>query len=201
MTTRRVLEEQLAPALALRLDLVVAVSGTNDLLRRRFDAARLRAEIESIQRPLRDAGATLITFTLPDLSAVMPLATILRPRLVAMNEAIRAASAATGAIVCDMAAVPMAADSRLWSADRLHANAAGHARIAAALAQHLALPGSDGSWAEPLPGQLSRRRLKLVRAELAWIRGHFAPWLWRHARGISSGDGIRPKRPSLAPWP
>jgi lysophospholipase L1-like esterase len=45
-TTRQVRDEQLAPALAMSPDLVVVVSGVNDLLRRRFDAAALRAVIE-----------------------------------------------------------------------------------------------------------------------------------------------------------
>lgn len=199
-TTRQIVEGQLEPALAMRPDLAVAVSGTNDLLRRRFDAARLRGDIESMQRALRDAGATVITFTLPDLSAIMPLARLLRARLLAMNHAIREASAASGAIVCDMAAFPVASDPRLWSDDRLHANAAGHERIAAALAYHLGLPGSDMSWADPLRGEAPRGAAQLARAEAAWIRRHLAPWLWRHARGISSGDGVRAKRSVMAPW-
>jgi lysophospholipase L1-like esterase len=200
-TTRQILETQLAPALAMRPDLVVAVSGTNDLLRRRFDGAALRRDIESMQRALADGGATVITFTLPDLSAVMPLARALRGRLFAMNDAIRAASTSSGAIVCDMAAIPVASDPRLWSDDRLHANSEGHARIAAALAHHLGLPGSDAAWSEPLAGAPPRGPGQLVRAEAAWMRRHLFPWLWRHARGISSGDGIAAKRHVMAPWP
>ncbi len=199
-TTRQILEGQLAPALAMRPDLAVAVSGTNDLLRRRFDAASLRADIESMQRALRAAGATVITFTLPDLSSIMPLARILRARLVAMNEAIRDASAATGTIVCDMAAVPVASDPRVWSDDRLHANSAGHARIAGALAYHLGLPGTDSSWAEPLDGDPPGGTAQFIRAEAAWMRRHLFPWLWRHARGISSGDGVRAKRSEMREW-
>lgn len=200
-TTRQMLETQLAPALAMRPDLAVAVSGTNDLLRRTFDGARLRADIEAMQRALRHGGATVVTFTLPDLSSIMPLARMLRSRLGAMNRAIREASAATGTIVCDMAAVPVASDPRLWSDDRLHANSAGHERIAAALAYHLGLPGSDAAWAEPLPGTPPRGAARVVRAEAAWMRRHLLPWIWRHARGISSGDGVVPKRSAMAPWP
>src|SRR5207253_6839470 len=67
-TTRQVRDEQLAPALAMRPDLVALVSGTNDLLRGRFDAAALRDDVASMQRALIDGGATVVTFTLPDLS-------------------------------------------------------------------------------------------------------------------------------------
>jgi lysophospholipase L1-like esterase len=199
-TTRQIVEGQLAPALAMRPDLAVAVSGTNDLLRRRFDAIRLREEIESMQRALREGGATVITFTLPDLSAVMPIARLLSGRLVAMNQAIRDAAAASGAIVADMATIPVASDPRLWSEDRLHANSAGHERIAASLAYHLGLPASDTAWAEPISGDPPSGIATLVRAEIAWTRRHLAPWLWRHARGISSGDGVRAKRSTMAPW-
>jgi lysophospholipase L1-like esterase len=199
-TTRQILESQLAPALAMRPDLVVAVSGTNDLLRRRFDATRLRSDIESMQTALAGAGATVITFTLPDLSAIMPVARMLRARLFAMNQAIRDAAAASGAIVADMAAIPVASDPRLWSDDRLHANSEGHQRIAAALAWHLGLPGTDRRWAEPIAGEAPRGTALLIRAEVAWMRRHLLPWLWRHARGISSGDGITAKRSELSPW-
>jgi lysophospholipase L1-like esterase len=199
-TTRQIVEGQLPSALAMRPDLAVAVSGTNDLLRRRFDPLRLRGEIEGMQRALREGGATVITFTLPDLSAVMPVARLLRTRLGAMNQAIRDAAAASGTIVADMARIPVASDPRLWSGDRLHANSAGHERIAASLAWHLGLPGSDMAWAEPLDGDPPRGAAALVHAEAAWMRQHFVPWLWRHARGISSGDGIRAKRSAMAPW-
>ncbi|KAB2955441.1 MAG: SGNH/GDSL hydrolase family protein, partial [Thermoanaerobaculia bacterium] len=34
-------------------------------------------------------------------------------------------------------------------------------------------------------------------AEAAWARRFLVPWLWRHLRGRSSGDGRGPKRPHL----
>ncbi|MCU1350118.1 MAG: lysophospholipase [Acidobacteria bacterium] len=195
-TTRQIRHEQLAPALAMQPDLVALVSGTNDLLRGRFDAGALRADIEAMQRALIGGGATVVTFTLPDLSGIMPLAKILRKRLPRMNQAIRDAAAATGAIVVDFALYPVAADPRVWSDDRLHANAAGHARIADAMAYHIGLH-TDRSWAEPIPGAPPSGFGAAARAEARWIRRHLLPWLWRHARGRSSGDGITAKRPQL----
>jgi lysophospholipase L1-like esterase len=196
-TTRQIRAEQLQPALALQPDLVAAVSGTNDLLRRHFDPVALRANIEALQTPFIENGATLFTFTLPDLSDIMPLARLLRRRLEQMNQAIRDACASSGAILCDFAAYPVASDPRLWSDDRLHANSAGHERIAAALAWHLGLPGSDRSWEEPLPASPPRGVGGVVRAESAWMRQHLLPWIWRHARGRSSGDGVSAKLPQL----
>jgi lysophospholipase L1-like esterase len=196
-TTRQIRREQLDEAVAMQPDLVAMFSGMNDLLGRRFDPAALRDDVEAMQGTLTGTGATVITFTLPDLGDVMPIARMVRGRLVQMNQIIRDAGSKTGAIVCDFAAYPVASDIRLWSDDRLHANSVGHARIADALAYHLGLPGTDKSWSEPLPDAPPPRWGEIVRAEAAWTRRHLLPWIWRHAHGRSSGDGITPKVPQL----
>jgi lysophospholipase L1-like esterase len=196
-TTRQIRREQLDAAVAMRPDLVAFVSGTNDLLRPRFDPEALRDDVETMQRALTGAGASVITFTLPDLGDIMPLARMVRGRLLRMNDIIREAAARSGTIVCDFAAHPVASDPRLWSDDRLHANTAGHARIADALADHLGLPGANGSWSEPLPYAPPARWTETLRAEAAWTRRHMLPWFWRHLQGRSSGDGITPKVPQL----
>jgi lysophospholipase L1-like esterase len=196
-TTRQIRREQLDAAVAMRPDLAAVVSGTNDLLRPRFDPVMLRDDIEAMQGILTGGGATVITFTLPDLGDVMPLARIVRGRLLQMNQIIRDAGVRTGAIVCDFAAHPVASDPRLWSDDRLHANTAGHARIADALADHLGLAGANGRWSEPLQTAPPAGWRELLRAESAWTRRHLLPWLWRHLQGRSSGDGITPKLPRL----
>lgn len=198
-TTRQIRDEQLEPAVAMRPDLAIVVSGTNDLLQFRFNPRSLRSDMEAMQSAFTSIGATVLTFTLPDLSDVMPIGRLLRKRLLQMNQAIRDAATASGAIVCDFAAHPVAADPRLWSLDRLHANSEGHARMAAALAWHAGLPGTDRSWANPLPGHPPHGFAHFIRSEVAWMRGYFLPWLWRHARGRSSGDGIVAKRPNLTP--
>jgi lysophospholipase L1-like esterase len=197
--TRAILDEQLAPALALKPDLATLFCGTNDCLARQFDAAALGRDVQTMQRALADQGATVLTFTLPDLTPVMPLARALRPRVEALNAALRGACATSGAVLVDLAAYPVATDPRLWNADRLHANALGHARIAAALAHALGLPGTDARWAEPLPALPRSRPGARLAAELAWIARFFLPWVARHAFGRSSGDQRMAKRPDLAP--
>lgn len=195
--TRQILEQQLAPALAMRPDLATVFSGTNDVIQAGFDLDAVIADVRTMQRAFRDTGATVLTITMPDLSGVMPLAKRVAPRLQAFNAAVRAVSAETGTIVVDLARHPVAADPRLWSDDRLHANALGHARIAAALAHALGLPDADPGWDAPLPPLAPPTAAEQVAAELRWIGTHFIPWAWRHARGRSSGDGIGAKRPSL----
>lgn len=197
--TRQILEQQLAPALALRPDLATLFCGTNDVTARDFDAGRVGEDVATMQRALRAAGATVLSFTLPDLGPVMPLAARLAPRVHALNAALAQASAATGSVVVDFAAHAVATDARLWHADRLHANAAGHARIAAALAHALGLPGFDDSWSAPLPPPPPRGRAARFAAEAWWLARHLLPWLALHAVGRSTGDGRRAKRPELRP--
>lgn len=196
---RQVRDEQLAPALALRPDLATVFAGVNDLLRPTVDLAAVVGDLEEVYGSLREAGATVLTITVPDPSRVMPVARRLAPRIAAYNAAVRLAAERTGVLLVDVGSSEVAGDPRLWSEDRLHANSLGHERIAAALADRLGLPGSDGSWADPLPDSGARRRREVVRAELRWAREHLAPWLVRRVRGRSSGDDVHPKRPALAP--
>ncbi len=195
--SREVLEEQLEPALAMKPDLAIVVSGTNDILRPRFDAKETARDIERMQRALIETGATVLSFTLPDLTPVMPLARPLRGRIRHFAAELVAAGRRTGARVIDFTAHPVASDPRLWSEDRLHANSLGHARIAEALAEALSLHQASRDWADPLPAPPPRGVSGALAAELRWGRHYLLPWLWRHARGRSSGDGCRAKRPRL----
>ena len=199
--SREVLEEQLEPALAMKPDLAIVVSGTNDILRPRFDAEKTARAIETMQRAFIDIGATVVSFTLPDLTPVMPLAWPLRGRIRRFAAELVAAGQRSGALVIDFTAHPVASDPRLWSADRLHANSLGHARIAEALAEVLSLPHAGSEWAEKLPIPPARGASGALTAEVRWGRHYLLPWLWRHARGRSSGDGGRAKRPRLEPVP
>lgn len=198
LTTRQVRERQLEAALALQPDLATVFCGTNDVTAPRFDAAAVASDIAQMQRALVESGATVLSFTLPDLTPLMPLARLIAPRIAALNEALAAASRASGAILVDFAAHAVATDRRLWSEDRIHANSAGHARIADALAQALELPGSNDAWHAPLPA-LPQTRAQWCAAEARWIRWHLLPWIWDGLRGRSAADGRGPKRPTLAP--
>lgn len=195
--TAQVRAEQLAPACALRPDLATVFTGTNDVIARRFDAGRVAEDVEAMLAALSRAGATVLVLTLPDLGPVMPLARPLAPRVRALNAAVRAAARRTGAVLADLAAHPVAHDRRLWCGDRLHANPMGHARMAAALAHALALPGSDEAWSHALPSLPPEPAARRLGAELAWVRGHLLPWVWGHLRGRSPDEGLGPKRPEL----
>ena len=187
---REVRERQLEPALAMRPDLVAIMAGMNDLLRPRFDADAIGDDLAAMQDAFAATGCTVFAFTLPDVAhrlAMPPFAQLLSRRVRALDARIRRLSADRGTHLIDLAAHPMAADPRMWSADRLHGNPESHARIAAACAEALGLPGADGRWREvlpPLPRVSAARRLA---DDLAWGRRYMAPWLLNRVRG---GPGV-----------
>jgi lysophospholipase L1-like esterase len=197
--TRAILADQLEPALAMNPDLVTVFAGTNDVVSKRCDLDELVRDLSTLHHTLVASGATVLSFTLPDLTPVLPVAKRLAPKVAALNTALREITREAGSLLVDFAAHPVASDARLWSEDRLHANAHGHQRIADALAHALNLPGTNPSWQDPLPDQLPMTWGRRVGNELVWIQRYLLPWLWRHAWGRSSGDGITPKRPALTP--
>lgn len=198
-SAREICDTQLAPALAMQPDLATVVGGMNDLLRSRWDAGRVAGVVGEMVAGLRGIGATVVTFTIPDVSRRMRLGQTLTAKTAALNVEIRKMAEATGAILLDLASYEIAEDPRVWAVDRIHGNPEGHARIADALAHLLGLPGAaaDGL-TRPLPSQDRRRRDVLVE-DLAWAAKFVAPWAWRRLRGRTTGDGITAKRPVLTP--
>jgi lysophospholipase L1-like esterase len=196
-TARDVRQRQLRPALALAPDVAVVVAGVNDVLQPRLDRAALRDDLCATHAALAAAGARVLTFTMPDMARVAPLAVVLRNRLQFLNSVTFECRERYGSTVVDLASVPAASHPALWHTDRLHANTEGHRRIAAALAEAVGYEVED--WrAEPppVPGQ---GRVRVALLEAAWAGSHLFPWAWEHVRGQSSGDDVRCKRPNLLP--
>lgn len=190
--------EQLEPALALRPDLLTVMGGLNDLIRPSVDVDTLAAHLDAMLAAGHAAGATVLTNTFPDPSAVAPLFRRLAPRVAAYNERIRAVAADHGALLVDFAARGAGTDLRIWSPDRIHANPLGHRLIAAGFADTLGLPGLAG-WADPLPTAARVGAVRRAAGELRWLGRDVAPWALRRVRGRSSADGRTPKRPRLVP--
>jgi lysophospholipase L1-like esterase len=197
--TRQVLEEQLPVALSMEPDLVSAFVGTNDAIQAKFDPEQVGADLRAMWGALRATGATVVSLTLPDLSAVIPFGKHLSSRVADLNRVTREAAKATGVILVDLADHPIATDPRIWHTDRLHANAIGHERIAAAIAHELRIPGVKQDFDSPLPSGTPASVTDRMMAEALWARDYLLPWVGRRITGRSSGDGITPKRPVLAP--
>ena len=199
LTTREIRERQLATALEMKPDLATLFSGTNDVLRLRFDVAEFARDVFELQRALRAQGATVLTFTLPDLSPLLPWARPLAPRIRVMNDAVRDACAETGTRLVDFAAHAVATDARLWHPDRIHANSAGHARIADALAHALELPGTDATWMAPLPARPREGVLRAAGRELGWAARYLVPWALAAVLPARPAAGRSDEKPRLVP--
>jgi len=183
---------QLEPALALAPDLASVVAGINDVIRPRFDLDAAVADMDTMQRELRAAGATVLTVTFPVASST-PFARLVAKRLQRFNAGLRAVAHERGALLLDLERVPQAGYPALWTEDRLHLNPDGHAGLAAAMAA-LVDPSGVDPWSEEPPGTATPRRLG---DEARWARTYLVPWVGRRLTGRSSGDGRSAKRPRL----
>ena len=194
---RDLLDDQLPHALQMKPDLVTVCIGMNDVTRPGpyFDGAL--AELEDLHAQLALSGATVVTTTFPDLAKILPIGRILGARVLRINAEIRRAADWYDFRLVDLYKAPSMTHPDTWSADRVHGSADGHARFAAAAAEALNLPGSNHDWAE-VGGAPVRQTLRtLAYSQALWTQNMLMPWLWRHVRGRSAGDGRGPRRPRL----
>lgn len=188
------LVEQLAPSIT------TFHAGPNDVLRRGTDLADLYRRYDAaVARAVAASDRTLLFTSIGRAGGSGRVAAALADRFAAFNRNVREVAAARGATVVDLERVPVLTDRRLWHTDRLHLNADGHARVAAAVLETLGiddpvlLGGVPGWWREPLPPKPPTRRRDDLAADAVWVREHLLPWVGRRLRGTSSGDGREPK--------
>jgi lysophospholipase L1-like esterase len=191
-----ILDEQVEPALALHPDLVTVYAGANDILRPRVDIDALARRYDDAVGRLAGSGATIGLFTAFDPGGEGLFAR-LRGRFALYNERVREIADRHGAVVLDSWRMRPDRPETMWAEDRLHLGPAGHQVVAIAVLDTLGVPHELGPLAPPAPVFRSPREVRL--ANLAWARTHAGPWIHRRLTGRSSGDGISPKRPELAP--
>jgi lysophospholipase L1-like esterase len=191
-----ILGEQLEPALALRPDLVTSYAGANDIIRPKVDLDALATSYDEAVGRLAATGATVLLFTAfdPGGSAVYrPL----RGRFALYNEAVREIADRHGAGIVDFWRMKEYREWGLWDTDRMHLGPPGHQRMAQAVLDALGVEHV----LEPLPPteHLALTGRALHAKNLEWARSYALPWVHRRLTGRSSGDGVLPKRPGLAP--
>jgi lysophospholipase L1-like esterase len=194
---RHVRDEQLPAALALEPDLATVVVGMNDMLRHDYDLEQTVRQVEETFEALVAAGTRVLTMTFPHVGRMLPMMSWLLPRQRLLNARLSEAADRHGIPVLDLFELEMAADSRMWSHDRIHGSTQGHALIAAGMAELVGLPGGDGTWRDALPDRARRTRLDVVRREAQWAATFLVPFLVRQARGRAPGSGRFAKRPLL----
>jgi lysophospholipase L1-like esterase len=198
-----VVSEQLPVAVAMAPELVSIAAGGNDLLRPGADPDRMAGVFDGAVTALREAGCEVLMFTGFD-PRTFPILRWIRGRVAIYNMHLRAIADRHGCAVVDLWSMPVLCDRRAWSDDRLHLTAEGHRRVALRACEAVGVPpGAD--WREPLPvldgmpraavtGWLAARQV-----DARWARRYAAPWVRRRIRGVSSGDGVKPKRAELLP--
>ena len=196
-TAHEVRLTQLRRAVELEPDVAVVMAGVNDVLRPRLDRAALRDDLFAMHSALAAVGATVLTFTMPDMARVAPLAVVLRGRIQYLNAVTRACADRYGSVVVDLASVSAASHPALWHTDRLHANSEGHRRIAAGLAEALGCEVAD--WRSDPPPVPRRSRARVAAEEAAWAFGNLLPWVWEHLRARPPEVELTCKRPELLP--
>jgi lysophospholipase L1-like esterase len=126
-------ERQLYTALEFRPDLAVVAAGGNDALRRSFDPAEVTGELDAIVTPLRRAGADVLMIELMNIvaSGLVPsgYAEQLDERMRSLATVTRAVALRHGALLVEMRDHPASADPEVYSSDRLHLTALGHAIV------------------------------------------------------------------------
>ena len=150
------------------------------------------ARYENAVRQLRAAGSRVLVFTGFDVGST-PVLRLARGKIAVYNEHLRAIAVRHDCDLVDLWALNALRDPHAFSPDRLHLSAAGHDRVARLVARTLGLAAEDPDEAWP-SGDLDPARR---RDDIEWARVHFLPWVGRHLRGRSSGDGVVPKRPDL----
>jgi lysophospholipase L1-like esterase len=192
---QQIVDQQLAPCLALKPDLVTISAGGNDLIRPGGDPDALAEKLDSVVQILSMDGATVVLFNGPDTgSSVLGR---IRSKVAIYNENLRTVAARHDAIIADMWSLRQLHDPQMWDPDRLHFSPLGHHTIAAMVLDSLNVKHT----LEPLaPKPLPPRSWREARTgDLVWAREYFVPWVVRRLRNRSSGDGITAKRPTPGP--
>ena len=201
---RQVVDEQIEAAISQVSGPETLVSfhaGANDVIRPGYKSELVLPLYSDAVRRLAASGATVMLFTVLEKTGnTGRSAKMWEKRFSEFNRNVRAIGFEVGAIIADANEEAAFSDRRFLAFDRLHLNAKGHERVAQAVLELIDLP-FDARWRDPLPP--ARPKPKIIRAMITslWFITFALPWMWRRARGKSSGDGRSCKYPIAIHWP
>ena len=201
---QQVIDEQITAALDQVTGPETLISfhaGANDVIRPGYKADVVLAQYADAIRRIAASGATVLLFTVLEKTGnTGRSAKMWEERFGAFNKNVRAVAQEVGAIVADANEERAFSDRRFLAFDRLHLNAMGHERVAQAVLEILELP-FDAGWREPLPPAKPEPKVLRAIVTVIWFITFALPWMWRRARGKSSGDGRSCKYPIAIGWP
>jgi lysophospholipase L1-like esterase len=186
---------QLPRAIAMSPDLITIGGGINDALGRNWDVTRSKETLENGVEAARSKGIDVLLFAFGDVSRRSKTLGAVRSRLSDYREVVRDVADEYDCFLVDFWDEAIFDDRRFWADDRLHVNDLGHERIAAMVATTLGIGQFD--WRQPLPPAPPRTNLDALVSHTKWAGQYLLPWVGRHLRGHSSGDGLNAKRPEF----
>jgi EmrB/QacA subfamily drug resistance transporter len=128
-------QTQLERALAFAPDLAAVVCGGNDLMRPDHDPVAVERHVDAIVAALRAVGSDVIMFAPFDMSQSELVPTDGKPAWRSLIEQMGALAESVarrhGAVLVDFRAHPAGSEASIYSSDRIHLNARGHAICAA----------------------------------------------------------------------
>ncbi|KQV08075.1 SGNH/GDSL hydrolase family protein [Leifsonia sp. Root112D2] len=188
--------EQLQPGIELRPELLSVNGGGNDIMRPRVSIEAVARQLDDAVTAALAAGIHVLLLSGANPSQHLPFGGVVRTRGERLARAVRAHYPRQNVTFVDNWADAGLEDIRYWSADKLHLNALGHARVASNVltALGVAVPSAWGveEVAAAPPGERARNTA-------AYYRSFVLPWIGRRLTGRSSGDGRVAKIATLEP--
>ncbi len=193
-----VIDTQLPQALAMQPDLISIAAGVNDALRPRWDPDQLAHLYEQGVKRAKDAGIEVLLVGFGDPTLRGSMMASIASRFARLNADVCALAQRYETKLLNFWPATVYSHDYFWSDDRLHLNSVGHEAASEGALHALGL--RDDSWLHPpfeLPPEqpVTDRLVESTR----WFTTQAIPWVMRRAKGESSGDGVTPKRPHLAP--
>lgn len=181
-----ILTEQLDPAIAQHPQLVSLNGGGNDIMRPRVTIASVATQLMDAADRVTASGSTMLLLSGANPSRHLPMGGLLRKRGDELAVAVRALLPRDGVLFVDNWADETLEDIRYWSADRLHLNALGHAKVASNVLTALGVPVPAEWGVEEVAAAPAGER---TRRTADYYRRFVLPWIGRRLTGRSSGDG------------
>lgn len=191
-----ILDEQLTPAIAQHPQLVSLNGGGNDIMRPKVSTESVASMLEQAARTVTAAGIHMLLLSGANPSRHLPLGGVMRKRGDELDAAVKAILPGENVTYVDNWADEGLGDARYWSADKLHLNALGHARVASNVLTAFGVPVPAEWGVEEVASAPSGDR---SRNTAAYYREYVLPWIGRRLTGRSSGDGRTAKIPTLTP--
>ena len=182
--------EQVDAAITLRPELVSINGGGNDILRPRVSISGVARQLLDAVDRLTAEGIHVVLASGANPSRHMPMGGLVQSRGDALAASIRQHLPRRGVTFVDNWADQELAGPQYWSRDRIHLNAAGHARVAKNVLCAVDVPAPEFG--------IDETPANRMRGTEYW-REYVLPWIGRRLTGRSSGDNRAVKSATLQP--